>query len=287
MNNYIKHFCKIANGQVILDEVTQLNTTEEGFDSFMKLVYKKVELNYPKFYKMDPLCKLSILGSSILLDATKGQWGQDLALVFSNKSSCIDIDLKHQSTIRTKNEYYPSPANFVYTLPNIALGEISIKYKLKSESSFFIFEKFNHDFMIEYANSLIQLNKASSVLCGWVEVSKNDYQALFYLVSQDGEIEYTKENLLKLKCIQMEELKTELKQKIINSLNLEDISVEDVSDNDYLFGEGLGLDSIDALELIVMLDKDYGIKLTDPKEGKNIFQSIESMAKFIEENRTK
>ena len=85
----------------------------------------------------------------------------------------------------------------------------------------------------------------------------------------------------------MGELKAELKEKIITSLNLEDISVDEINDNDHLFGEGLGLDSIDALELIVMLDKDYGIKLTDPKEGKKIFESIETMAKFIEENRTK
>ena len=85
----------------------------------------------------------------------------------------------------------------------------------------------------------------------------------------------------------MEALKQELKEKIINVLNLEDIAVEDVSDNDPLFGDGLGLDSIDALELIVMLDKDYGIKLADPKEGKAIFESIETMAKYISENRTK
>lgn len=85
----------------------------------------------------------------------------------------------------------------------------------------------------------------------------------------------------------MEALKQELKEKIINVLNLEDVQVEDVNDNDALFGDGLGLDSIDALELIVMLDKDYGIKLADPKEGKAIFQSIETMAKYITENRTK
>jgi acyl carrier protein len=85
----------------------------------------------------------------------------------------------------------------------------------------------------------------------------------------------------------MEALKQELKEKIINVLNLEDIAVEDVNDNDALFGDGLGLDSIDALELIVMLDKDYGIKLADPKEGKAIFQSIETMAQYISENRTK
>lgn len=85
----------------------------------------------------------------------------------------------------------------------------------------------------------------------------------------------------------MEDLKSELKHKIIEVLNLEDVAVEEIKDTDPLFGGGLGLDSIDALELIVLLDKEYGIKLSDPKKGKEIFQSIEVMAKFIEENRTK
>lgn len=85
----------------------------------------------------------------------------------------------------------------------------------------------------------------------------------------------------------MEELKAELKAKIIEVLNLEDITVEDINDNDPLFGDGLGLDSIDALELIVLLGKDYGIKLTDPKEGKAIFQSIEEMASYITAHRIK
>ncbi len=85
----------------------------------------------------------------------------------------------------------------------------------------------------------------------------------------------------------MEELKQELKAKIIENLNLEDFNVEDIDDNDSLFGEGLGLDSIDALELIVLLDKDYGIKIADPKDGKAIFESIETMAKYIQKNKTK
>ncbi|MEG0188373.1 phosphopantetheine-binding protein [Algoriella sp.] len=85
----------------------------------------------------------------------------------------------------------------------------------------------------------------------------------------------------------MENLITELKVKIIEILNLEDVTVEDIKDNDTLFGDGLGLDSIDALELIVLLDKEYGIKITDPKEGKTIFQSVEVMADYIEKNRTK
>ncbi|SKB86108.1 acyl carrier protein [Sphingobacterium nematocida] len=85
----------------------------------------------------------------------------------------------------------------------------------------------------------------------------------------------------------MEELKEELKGKIIEVLNLEDVSVADINDDDSLFGDGLGLDSIDALELIVLLDKGYGIKLSDPKQGKAIFESINTMADFISKNRTK
>ncbi len=85
----------------------------------------------------------------------------------------------------------------------------------------------------------------------------------------------------------MEDLKLELKEKIIEQLNLEDVAVEEIEDDAMLFGDGLGLDSIDALELIVMLEKDYGIKLTDPKKGRAIFKSIQVMADFIAQNRTK
>lgn len=85
----------------------------------------------------------------------------------------------------------------------------------------------------------------------------------------------------------MEELKAELKAKIIQVLNLEDTTVDDIQDDDSLFGDGLGLDSIDALELIVLMDKEYGIKLSDPKQGKAIFESVNTMAEFISANRTK
>ena len=85
----------------------------------------------------------------------------------------------------------------------------------------------------------------------------------------------------------MEELKQQLKEQIIEVLNLEDINVADISDSEALFGDGLGLDSIDALELIVLLDKTYGIKIADPKQGKEIFMSIQTLAEFVAQNRTK
>lgn len=85
----------------------------------------------------------------------------------------------------------------------------------------------------------------------------------------------------------MDELILELKQKIVEALNLEDVKPEDIDENAALFGDGLGLDSIDALELIVLLDKTYGIRLADPKEGREIFRSIRTMAEYIINHRTK
>ena len=83
----------------------------------------------------------------------------------------------------------------------------------------------------------------------------------------------------------MDELIDKLKQEVIQQLNLEDISAEDIDPDAPLFGEGLGLDSIDAFELIVLLEKNYGIKIEDPKDGKKIFFSIRTMAEYITEHK--
>jgi len=83
----------------------------------------------------------------------------------------------------------------------------------------------------------------------------------------------------------MDELIDKLKQEVIQQLNLEEISAEDIDPDAPLFGEGLGLDSIDALELIVLLEKNYGIKIEDPKDGKKIFFSIRTMAEYITEHK--
>ena len=86
----------------------------------------------------------------------------------------------------------------------------------------------------------------------------------------------------------MDALIAELKQKVVEALNLEELSAEEINENTPLVGaDGLGLDSIDALELIVLLDKEYGIRLSDPKQGKEIFYSIATMAEYIQKNRTK
>lgn len=83
----------------------------------------------------------------------------------------------------------------------------------------------------------------------------------------------------------MSELKEKLKAQIIEQLNLEDLSPADIQNDAPLFGEGLGLDSIDALEFIVLLEQFYGIKIADPSEGQKIFQSVDTLAEYIEKHQ--
>ncbi len=83
----------------------------------------------------------------------------------------------------------------------------------------------------------------------------------------------------------MEQLKDKLKKDIVTYLNLEDIKPENIDDNEPLFGQGVGLDSIDALELIVLLEKNYGVRIENAEEGKKVFESVATMAAFIEKNQ--
>lgn len=86
----------------------------------------------------------------------------------------------------------------------------------------------------------------------------------------------------------MEQLTDTLKSQIITTLNLEDMSIDDIDTDAPLFGEdGLGLDSIDILELIVLLERNYGIRLANPAEGKEVFKSIRTLAQYVEKNRKK
>ena len=164
-----------------------------SFTDFAKMAYQHFGTGYPKFFKMDKLSKLAFLAAGHLLTEER-----NTALVFANRSASLDTDLVYQRSIEDKEAYYPSPAVFVYTLPNICLGEISIKYKLYSENSFFVFENFPSAFFPAYADTLIQTGKADDVLCGWVEMLEEDYRAFVYRVGNEGLMEHNEQNLNRL-----------------------------------------------------------------------------------------
>ena len=196
---YISSFCSIKNNTISLNGSKVYSDENIEFSEFIKAAYKSLDTNYPKFFKMDALSKLAFLAADVLLknENLNSEEENDIAIVFSNKASSLDTDRKHQKSIDNEEDYFPSPAVFVYTLPNICIGEISIKYKLFSENSFFIFENFNAQHLLDYSSSLLATGKTDKVLCGWVELDGDQYDAYLYLVTKTGTTTHNKKNIIK------------------------------------------------------------------------------------------
>ena len=172
--------CTIQYSKVILNNEIIFETSTENFSDFAKEAYKSLELNYPKFHKMDHLSKLAFLASEMIL---KDGDHRRTALVFANKSSSLDTDFKYQESINSQENYFPSPAIFVYTLPNICVGEISIKHKMQTENAFFVLDECDEEFLNNYSEQILQSGKADKVLCGWVELYQESYKAFVYLLA--------------------------------------------------------------------------------------------------------
>lgn len=197
---HIASYCHIKNGQISLNGKLVFENDSDDFLEFIKIAYKALNTQYPKFFKMDGLSKLVFLAADVLLkhENVIPEDEQNIAIVLSNRASSLDTDRKHQESIQDINNYYPSPAIFVYTLPNICIGEISIRYKLYSENSFFIFDSLNVKHLLSNSNSLLSTQKAEKVLCGWIDLDNNNYEAFLYLVSKTGTMPHTEQQILKL-----------------------------------------------------------------------------------------
>lgn len=186
---YITQICKIQSQQVVLNnEKIVTDDVSDDLTNFLKNAYKTQGFDYAKFFKMDNLSKLTFLASEPIL---QNQENKNIALVFMNRAASLDTDIKHQQAIQNKEAYYPSPAVFVYTLPNICLGELSIKHKLQTENCFFLSENFDTKLMYNYAQYLIHHKNLDKVLCGWIDVLENQYRAVVYLVEKQGQREHT------------------------------------------------------------------------------------------------
>lgn len=194
---YIQSYCSIKNNEVILNGDVLYSNKNKDYLEFIKLAKNHLNSKDPKFYKMDALSKLAFLASDILL-RNEDLKDRNISIVFSNKASSLFTDRIYQESIQDKDNYFPSPSVFVYTLPNICIGEISIKYQLFSESSFFIFDKFNANHLYSYTNDLFSSKTSELALCGWVDVDDSNYNAFVYLVSKKGKIEHSIENIKSL-----------------------------------------------------------------------------------------
>ncbi|MCJ7933662.1 MAG: 3-oxoacyl-ACP synthase [Chryseobacterium sp.] len=172
--------CTIENSKITVDGNVIFESESLIFPEFAKEAYKSLELNYPKFHKMDRLSKLAFLSAEMLL---KDEDHSKTALVFANRSSSLDTDFKYQESINSQENYFPSPAVFVYTLPNICVGEISIKHKMQTENAFFVLDEFDENFLNNYAAQILRSGKADKVLSGWIELYQDNYKAFVYLLT--------------------------------------------------------------------------------------------------------
>lgn len=156
---------------------------ENDIPGFLLSVYQHLGVKYPKFYKMDNLAKLGWLAAEILLrdfDATKYQ-PTDIGVVLTNASSSLDADRRYYDSVQD----IASPALFVYTLPNIVIGETCIRHHFKGENAFYIFDRFNAGFIANYVSDLLNNQQLQVCICGWVELIDNDYKAVLFLVEQE------------------------------------------------------------------------------------------------------
>ena len=179
---YITASCTINKGAVSKDG-RKLFENGGDLSGLLLAIYQHFQLSYPKFYKMDNLSKLGWLAAEILLkDSFKKEDYQpeDTTVILANTNSSLDDDIKYLDSIKEG----ASPSLFVYTLPNIVIGEICIRNHFKGEQAFYIQDYFDADFIAQQVSYQLDKNISKACICGWVDVLGQDYKAVLFLVEK-------------------------------------------------------------------------------------------------------
>lgn len=176
-----KHRVHITPQGVWLDGKVFAIDKDGKQSSLLTALYKQIIGNYPKYYKMDGLCRLGFIASELLLKAERdeGSFTEDInktrAIVFFNRSSSIASDKKYLASIVEKDNYFPSPSVFVYTLPNIVTGEIAIRNDYHGETSFYILPHKNEFLMQDIIETTFMDEQTTSVLTGWLDYEDSEH----------------------------------------------------------------------------------------------------------------
>ena len=181
--SFISAHCYIKNDSIRSNGIV-LHAGENGINDLIKAAYKKLNLDYPKFYKMDMLSKTAFIAVEILkaqCPEISNYQGDEIALLFSNRNSSADTDIKFIKSYQQDGA--ASPALFAYTLPNILIGEIAIRNKWYGENLFIIRPKFDPDFLSTYSNIFLS-KKAKGCICGWVNVLGEDIECILFFVEK-------------------------------------------------------------------------------------------------------
>ena len=197
---YITASCVIQDNTIYSNGKPVFENKEPGISGFLDAAYQHFIISYPKFHKMDNLSKLGLLATDILLKEdfkTKNYQPEQVGIVLANASASLDTDIKYYKTVNDM----ASPALFVYTLPNIVIGEICIRNNFKGENAFFVFKQFDATFIAQYVNNLFDNNVIDACICGWVELLGENYKAVLLLVEKQQSNQsaaYTTENINKI-----------------------------------------------------------------------------------------
>ena len=176
-----KHRVHITPQGIWLDNKEFIIDKEITQNGLLTALYKQIIGNYPKYYKMDGLCRLGFVASELLLKAERdeGSFTEDTnktrAIVFFNRSSSIASDKKYLASIVEKDNYFPSPSVFVYTLPNIVIGEIAIRNGYHGETSFYILPHKNEFLMQDIIETTFMDEQTTSVLTGWLDYEDSEH----------------------------------------------------------------------------------------------------------------
>lgn len=182
---YITSSCIIRNDTIVKDGQTIFSKEESDVSAFLLESYDHFEIAYPKYFKMDRLSKLGFLAAEVLLkdNFKKDKYKQEeVGIVLMNSNASLDTDIRYIESVKN----IPSPALFVYTLPNIVVGEISIRHDFKGENAFFISDKFDADFLHFYVNDLMKNRGLRLCICGWVDILDEKYEAVLFLVESEA-----------------------------------------------------------------------------------------------------
>lgn len=152
--------------------------------NFLTAIYREKNFSYPKFFKMDELSKAGFLVSEMLLENFRNQLDcKNTGVIFFNRESSLYTDRNFENTIKDSDNYYPSPSLFVYTLPNIVTGEICIRNKFMGESSFYVLDYHDEQYMADVINDALVQN--SAVVCGWSDMQHDKIRAVSFVATRE------------------------------------------------------------------------------------------------------
>lgn len=167
----VRHRAKITHNSVVIDG---RNMPCEGMGrTLLTTLYKSCVGDYPKFYKMDTLSKLALLATELLV-REEGVSAEPCSVVLFNRSSSIIADSKHCESIQDVENFYPSPSVFLYTLPNIALGEVAIRNNFTGETSLYILEERDEEVMRRVIKSIMKQPDITRLITGWINCDAED-----------------------------------------------------------------------------------------------------------------